>query len=154
MAAIIGLLVAIVAHFSARWQIRASVRSAEWQAWSESLRKAIANYLATEAMARSFNRLEKADPSSSIDRIEEIMRLSWHIDLLLNPQEEDHSRLSSLLKTMNDTINRNDIRSRVVDTQIDDLRHQVLDLSRTIVKRKWERLPTQEAWRKKFGLKS
>jgi hypothetical protein len=117
----------------------ASVVSANRQAWINSLRNAIADYLAKEAMARNLNRVSYSDPSSLV-RIEEIMRLAWRIDLLLNPQEEDHSRLVTLLTTMTNTINRKDPCSPVVDKNIDDWRQQVIALSQTILKREWERV--------------
>ena len=129
----------VISLLIARRQIRASVISTNRQAWINSLREAIASFLAKEAIARNLNRLSHAD-SSSLGRIEEITRLKWHISLLINPQEEDHSRLDSLLDKLTNTINNNNPDSQDVDANIDDLRQEVIKLSQTIFKREWKRV--------------
>lgn len=134
VAVVVGPLVSI---WIARRQIRASVISPSRQAWINSLRDAITDYLAKQQIARNQNYFSHAD-AASLPRIEEIVRLNTRIELLINPNEADHARLAEMVSEMTNTTNRSAADAKGVD--IDRQRAEVIALSQSILKREWERV--------------
>ena len=127
----------IVSLRIARRHIRASVVSANRQAWINMLRDSIADYLAKQAMARDLNVLEHAD-DSSLPRIEELIRLNTRLELLINPKEADHAELVDLICQMTSTVNQQNEANK--DFDVDAARKRIIDLWQTILKREWERV--------------
>ena len=129
-AVILGPLVSI---YVVRVQVRASVVSANRQVWINTLRDTIAEYLAKQAMARNLNHLEHAD-NQSLSRIEEMLRLNTKIELLANPNEDDHAKLIQLICDLTNTTNRT---NAVSDSEIDASREKIISISQSILKREW-----------------
>ena len=134
VAVIVGPVVSV---YIARRQIRASVVSANRQAWINNLRDAIADYLAKQEMVRNLNVHGYAD-ESSFPRIEETVRLANRIELLINPKEEDHVELAHLICQMANTMNQQNEKNK--DFDVDMHRKRIVELSQAILKREWERV--------------
>jgi len=93
----------ILTIYVARKQIRASVVSTNRQAWINTVRGTLADYLAKQAMVRNLNKNCYAD-DESLPRIEETVRLTSRIELLMNPKEPDHSKLVELVCEMTNAL--------------------------------------------------
>ncbi len=133
-AVIIGPIVSVRL---ARRQIHASVVSASRQTWINNLRDAIADYLAKQQMVRNLNVHGYAD-ESSLPRIEETVRLTNRIELLINPKEQDHVELIALICRMTNTMNQQHEKNK--DFDVDGHRKRIVELSQAILKREWERV--------------
>jgi hypothetical protein len=125
----------LVSVYVARRQIRASVVSNSRQQWINSLRDAMAEFLAKNMMARTLNRQAHAD-ESSFPRYEETLRLGTKIELLLNPNEPEHAEVIKLIGEILSTTSR----SSCVPEDFDVQRHvdRIVELSQVIFKRAWD----------------
>ena len=134
LAVVVGPIVTV---YVARRQIRASVVSNNRQQWINQLRDTIADLLAKQQMARTLNSNFHSD-ERSLPRIEDVTRLGYKIQLLINPNESDHATLAdSIAKIINSMNMQNEQHSA-----FDIAKHaeQVLTLSQGILKREWERV--------------
>ena len=128
----------------ARDQMRSSLKTADKQitapmrqAWINKLRELLAKFTSTS----THYHVEGVDVRPS-EQIEALGLLLDHIRLMLNPTEDDHQRLEKLIYEMLIRISGKKANSN----EFADLREEVIDLSRTILKREWDRVkePMQE----------
>jgi hypothetical protein len=127
-------------------QVIATVVSTNRQDWINKLRDSLADFLSKEMMARTYNRLHHADDESS-NRIQEVLRLNFKVNLLINPKEPDHASLVESIDKLTNTIDGsgrppNEIEE--IDKHMKRLRDETVALSQVILKREWERVKSGE----------
>ena len=114
-------------------QITAQMR----QAWINKLRELLA-----ELTSKSRHYYAAGFDDRSDEEYQRVNFLEVHIQLMLNPNEDDHQRLEMLMRRMVNSLDqgRND--------EFRDLHPEVLDLSRKILKREWDRVkePRQQRY--------
>jgi hypothetical protein len=122
-------------------QIRASVVSNNRQQWINTLRDTIADFIAKQVMVRTRNEKSFAN-DDSFPRMEEMLRLAYKIQLLINPTEKDHAELVELIFDMANTVSRTSPRPKEFD--LNRIVQRVVDLSQAILKREWDRVKCGE----------
>jgi hypothetical protein len=119
-------------------QIRASVISANRQRWIDRLRDQLSE-LITQLM---FVNLEMGSKLSTADeimaKIERAHIIENKIKLLLNPHEEDHTRLVALLRVGIENVYKTD--KQQVSWKPYEWQGAVISLSQEILKREWVRV--------------
>ena len=144
IAAITALLAVILGPLVTVWvtqrQSRIALRSQNRQAWINSLRDCIAEYVSLASVG-----LTHSSQKDLQARAKELMLLESKILLMLNPKEEDHQRLILLLVECRAAIAKS-IRSQPASDTDDVFLHlnKVIPLSQTILKREWERVKRAE----------
>ncbi len=145
LAVVVGPIVMLLI---AKRQITASVVSANRQAWIKDLRDEIATLIAE--YERSIHRLHviklEGHSPESVSRFLEFMhnanRCQLRIELLLNPTEHDHSRLtetiSAFIASMSEFID--DPGSPRDPEKMKVAKKEILRLAQAIFKREWERV--------------
>jgi len=122
-------------------QIRAQTVSANRQAWINTLRENLAEFLSQTA-AINLPGMSSIDVDSERFRqmVEQLTLIEGRIKLSVNPNEEDHVLLVELL----------DRAVRVADTRprqpttLANLTEEIVRLSQTVLKREWERVKSGE----------
>ena len=80
----------------------------------------------------------------SIPRIEEMVQLNYKIELLINPNEEDHARLAQLVTDIASSLRLAKVEKANIDTNLDEKRGELISLSQKILKREWKRVKKGE----------
>ena len=106
-------------------QITAQMR----QAWINKLRELLA-----ELTSKSLHYYVAGFEDRSDEEYQRVKFLETHIQLMLNPNEDDHQRLEMLMRRMVNSLDRER------NDEFRDLYPKVLDLSRKILKREWDRV--------------
>ena len=124
----------------------ASVLSSNRQAWINDLRGALAGYVAkcwSIWMGRMGARGtgDREDVEGSELRIAEAIRLESQIELMLNPNEEDHKALAAAMRDARDALTDESLESGV---EFEGVCRRVLTLARPVLKREWVRVKQGE----------
>ncbi|MCP3902066.1 MAG: hypothetical protein GY715_00400 [Planctomycetes bacterium] len=126
-----------VAYWVARKQIHASVVSSNRQVWINTLRDVLTEFLAASTMTHSLAAASYAD-NKSLPRIESLLELARKIELLINPKEADHEKLSDLVSEVaNELRNAHD---EGATQELQRRQEQIVSLAQDILKREWERV--------------
>ena len=142
LAVVVGPCVALKV---ARRQIRASLEAAGKQitapmrqAWIDKLRELLAELTANTVHGRAAGGIGKRHSEENT----RLFLLLAHIQLMLNPEEADHQRLEELMRKMVAEIKD----EQGSQDELSALRAELIALSRTILKREWNRVkePLQE----------
>ncbi len=133
----------IVSFKIAKRQISASTVTISRQRWINDLRDAIADFNAKASMIYSLARNNYAD-EHSIPRIEEMVQLNYKIELLINPNEEDHARLAQLVTNIASSLRLAKVKKANIDTNLDEKQGELISLSQKILKREWKRVKKGE----------
>ena len=119
-----------------RSQLNVSVLSKNRQDWINTLRDSISEYVSIITNWAINGSIEEKNKNNNIIN-ERLLFLKSKIELLINPKEDDHTKLVNLL----DQILKNII--HCVDgheSDIDNLLREITNVSQTILKREWERV--------------
>ena len=146
-AAIAGLAIVVgplVSLYVARRQIRASVVSNSRQQWINNLRDSLSEFLAKQMMARGLTAKDNADdsPLPRLERIEEVTRLAFKIQLLLSQGEKDQDELEDLVFAMLNTLNQQKDENRKFDAQA--CMDRINLVARSVIKAEWKRVASGE----------
>ena len=129
----------IVSLWVARRQIRASVISANRQAWVNALRESIAEFLSQVNLASSIQRAGGND-EAVFERTQRIMQLNCTIDLLINPKESDHADLARLITEATNAMTGPLGNEADEPQKWDERNRKITELSQRILKHEWERV--------------
>lgn len=140
MAVIVG---PIISWNIAKRQIIASTVTTSRQQWINALRDAIADFSAKASMIYSLAKNRYAN-EQSIQRIEELVQLNYKIELLINPNEADHAKLSQLVNGIASSLKLAKVEDSSLDTSLDQKQSELVSLSQKILKREWERVKKSE----------
>ena len=108
-------------------QITAPMR----QAWINKLRELLAEFT-SKAAHHYYTDLESVTAKDGL----RLSLLETHIQLMLNPKEADHQRVEMLMGEMVDEI----LSEKGKQSEFEDLRTEMITLSREILKREWDRV--------------
>ena len=130
--------------WSARKQANVSVLSNNRQAWINTLRDQIAEFISIGAQFHSGDWSARGREAFD-DKFERLVFIESKIKLLLNPNEEDHTRLVSLLERARNTLGNHgaDSEGRRFPEWA-ELYQEFVPLAQEILKREWERVKKQE----------
>jgi hypothetical protein len=137
-----------VSYTIAKKQINASTVSLNRQQWINTLRDTIADFVSKSSMVYCLGLKHYAD-GQSVPRLEQLNLLSHKIVLSLNPNEDDHKKLSAI---MNDIISyivnslkeRKDTGATEVNPIIDEKKNELIGVAQKILKREWNRVKRGE----------
>ncbi len=139
-AIIIGSIVSLKI---AKRQISASTVTTSRQQWINNLRDTIADFLAKTSMVYCLAKKHYAN-DQSIPRIEQVSQLNNRIHLLINPNEDDHAKLASLVDDISKSLKLAQTEGKDLIRDFGDKQDEVLILSQKILKREWERVKSGE----------
>ena len=129
-------------------QIQASVVSANRQDWINTLRNNISEFQTKAKIATVESKLASdlrsefaADPNSFDDAMKEITLLANRIELLINPNEDDHSTLIDKVNELLEFCSSGDPTN---NEKHDRLQDQITSVGQQILKREWERVKQGE----------
>jgi hypothetical protein len=137
IAVVMGPLVSL---WAARRQSRVTVLSANRQAWINTLRDLIAECMAISGFIHIADWSDRKQ-SEFDEKMERFALLVAKIRLMLNPNEQDHKRLSEMLGQLMKSMRSLNEKDPVKGAQ---LMKDFLPLSQTILKREWERVKRVE----------
>ena len=137
IAVVMGPLVSL---WAARRQSRVTVLSANRQAWINTLRDLIAECMAISGFIHIADWSDRKQ-SEFDEKMERFALLVAKIRLMLNPNEQDHKRLSEMLGQLMNSMRSLNEKDPVKGAQ---LMKDFLSLSQTILKREWERVKRVE----------
>ena len=132
------LLGPLVSIWVAQKQARVSVLSGNRQAWINSLRDQIAEFISVLAVMHSANWTSRTDKDYD-DEFKRILLLSFKVQLMLNPEEEDHKKLSDLLIAAQTTLSSAEGNNSTEGAKITC---DIVPLAQSILKREWVRVKT------------
>lgn len=133
------LLGPLVSLWVARKQASVSVLSANRQAWINTLRDQIAEFLSVLAVVHAGEWAERTEKEYD-EELKRLVLLVSKVKLMLNPKEEDHQRLSILLSKAAQTVRARAKEEKQKSTEGMQLAAEVLPLAQSILKREWERV--------------
>ena len=138
------LLSPLVSLWAAQRQSRVAVLSVNRQAWINALRDLISEYISIVGLVHSGDWSSKTENEFD-KKMERLSFLQSKIRLMLNPSEDDHNQLCTLLKDLLNGIGGRATRGEKRDperarTIVDD----VVPLAQSILKREWERVKRVE----------
>jgi hypothetical protein len=136
--ALAASITALVSLRIAKSQIRATVLSGNRKKWIDQVRAQIAEFMALcitiyVPKSRQKNASEMDSVASSLDRL---YLIKFTIELLINPKEEDHKNLCSLL----DQAVSNLARSEPNNIELEKTLSRIKETSQAILKREWIRV--------------
>lgn len=137
IAVVLGPLVSL---WAARRQSRVTVLSANRQAWINTLRDLIAECMAISGFIHIADWSDRKQ-SEFDEKMERFALVVAKIRLMLNPNEQDHKRLSEILGQLMNTLRSLKEKDPVKGAQ---LMKDFVPLSQTILKREWERVKRVE----------
>ncbi len=137
IAVVMGPLVSL---WAARRQSRVTVLSANRQAWINTLRDLIAECVAISGFIHIADWSDRKQ-SEFDEKMERFALVVAKIRLMLNPNEQDHKRLSEMLGQLMNSMRSLNEKDPVKGAQ---LMKDFLPLSQTILKREWERVKRVE----------
>jgi hypothetical protein len=128
----------------AKRQISASTITTSRQQWINNLRETISDFLAKANTVYGLAKNHYAN-EQSILRIEQLAQLNYKIHLLINPNEEDHSKLARLVDYISSSLNKL-AKTEDIDLihEVGDKQEELIKLSQQILKREWERVKAGE----------
>jgi hypothetical protein len=133
----------IISWKIAKRQISASTVTTSRQQWINTLRDAISDFSAKASMIYCLAKNQYAD-EQSIPRIEGMLQLNYKIELLINPNEEDHAILAQLVTDIASSLMLAKVKKAEIDTDLDKKQAEIVSLSQKIFKREWERVKKGE----------
>ncbi len=133
------LLGPLVSLWVAQKQASVSVLSANRQAWINTLRDQIAEFLSILAVIHAGEWGQRTEKEYD-EELKRLILLVSKIKLMLNPKEEDHKRLSSLLSQAAQTVRARAKDEKLKSAEGVQVGAEVLPLAQSILKREWERV--------------
>ncbi len=136
-AVVLGPLVSL---WAAQKQSRVAVLSGNRQAWINTLRDLIAEYISIVAVVHAGDWVHKSEEEFD-QKLERLTLIRTKIMLMINPNEEDHDRLVKLLVAISQTLGGRAAAREKRDMQkAGELHNKLYPLAQAILKREWERV--------------
>jgi hypothetical protein len=133
--ALLAILFApIIQLIISKRQINSSVLSKNRQEWINTLRDSISEFISAITMIDDKKISTNEQFDSHTTKLERILYINTKINLLINPNEEDHILLAEKLKRLLELYVKPDNNEKI--KVIDD----TVELSQKILKREWERV--------------
>jgi len=129
----------------ARQQIHAELVSASRQQWINALRDAVAEFLATALMVgvRRAETVQDEAVGEQSQRLARVALLRTKINLLVNPNEADHQRLTALIETATKAVLSIKAADDATASGFGDTQRQIIQVTQQVLKREWERVKSE-----------
>jgi len=143
--ALVAVIVGPIVSFKiAKRQISASTVTISRQHWINDLRDAIADFNAKASMIYGLKSNNYAD-EHSIPKIEELVQLNYKIELLINPNEEDHAKIVKIVDHITTSLCRlAKVRAEKIGSDLDGKKEELISLAQKVLKSEWERVKKGE----------
>ena len=134
----------------ARFEFRTNVLSVNRQKWIDTMRDLVAS-LNSQLLIAAALRQTVAEPTGLIiardpelsKRVENLLRTVSKIELMLNPQEQDHQQLNVLMKEAIDQL-RSPLLEDSVEDRIEVISRDITQVLQGILKQEWARVKRGE----------
>ncbi len=138
LAVLVGPAVAIIV---AKLQIKASLVSANRQAWINDLRRTLADYMGKQVVwSHRENPVSEAERHVYVTELEQLQSLLSRAEMLLNPDERGHQELSMLINLIGAELLDHPAGAGPDIPKLIGLRRQVINASWSIFKQEWEKI--------------
>lgn len=130
----------IVSLYVARRQIRASVVSTNRQAWINSLRDAIADFMTAEQivfLSKNTGFFNNADAEKAFEKM---ILLVYRIRLLVNSKEPNHTKLLELLRKESEELAKALSSQPNEHNKRQSYDEEIITLAQIILKKEWVRV--------------
>jgi hypothetical protein len=104
------------------------------QQWIDNLRNSISVFIA-KAEVISLMDFEEDEPYT--EQFEELCQMQYKIELLLNPLEDNHNEIISLLESIREIIHDEKISDARMDKELSRNIDDLLDITKTVLKEEW-----------------
>lgn len=132
------ILSPFVSLFIARKQINTTVLSSNRQLWINTLRDQISELLSLFMLMNVGHKVKLIGREEFLQKLERSLLLEARIKLLINPKEEDHAELITLIRMAIEEIFRDTKESDLA--QLRKVCESIISKSQTILKKEWERV--------------
>ncbi len=127
-------------------QFKTNVLSVNRQKWIEALRDLVSS-LNSQLLTAAVMRQSLEEPAHIViardpdlfRRVEGLMRTATHIELMLNPLEQDHQRLNALMQESIDQLRRPSP-GHDVEARVERLTRDIIQVTQAILKQEWGRV--------------
>ena len=130
----------VITVYVAKRQIRASVVSANRQAWINRLRDELSKFVRDVKHVPSAQSAGALTPAEAIGRCEETLLREEVIRLLLNPNEAEHQELLRLMANAREQMLSAVNKQRGLAPQLTKATEPIVALAQQILKTEWERV--------------
>ena len=137
-AVILGPLVSLKI---ANGQSRVKTLSENRQAWINLLRDTLSEYISAMVHTSAHQAQAERDARETLECLKKLSELHTKIELMLNPNENDHLELMKVLDESSKLAWRDNVQDITQMPIISaNLRVKIVELSQSILKREWERV--------------
>lgn len=128
----------IISIYIAKRQIHASIVSANRQKWIDSLRDHLTDLITAMRFLGLHRNLDHIEEMEFIERFQHLVLLETKINLLLNPHEADHKKLTETIRKGIEAIFAGD--DKVKRQGVLAASDSVIQQSQAILEREWQRV--------------
>ena len=137
-------LAPMISVYVAKRQIRASVVSANRQAWINRLRDELAFFVCEVRLVPSTYAADAIALPEAIKRYEGMMLKEGTVKLLLNPTEVEHIELLRLMKAAVETAQEAINKKQGMAKELDQSADLIVSQSQKVLKAEWDRVKSGE----------
>lgn len=130
---IIPIIIGYITYLIAKKQITNAGVTQFRQQWIDNLRTAISDYISKAEFLLLEIKTNKRNEQQLIDIYQELLRLRYKIDLMLNQKEEDHKKIVAFLVSIRNGIY--DDKVSIIDLQTNI--SQLNEFAKTVLKQEW-----------------
>ncbi|MFN8231155.1 MAG: hypothetical protein U0V03_09575 [Bacteroidia bacterium] len=130
---IIPILVSFLTYFIAKKQITNAGVTQFRQQWIDNLRNCISEYISKAEFLLLEIKINNKNEQSLVDIYQDLIKLRYKIDLMLNPNEDDHKKIIEYLKNIRNGIYDNNVTAENIQTEI----AQLNEFTKTVLKKEW-----------------
>jgi hypothetical protein len=139
LTALVAVIVSpIVSIYVTRRQIKASIVSTNRQKWIDQLRDHLAELITLVRFLNLHKSFEEVSKEEWFANLQKASLIESKINLLLNPNESDHTALCKTIREALVTMLKDEEESK--SPTLVELTNSVLKQSQAILKREWERV--------------
>ena len=130
----IPLIIGWITFIIAKRQIRGSGVTQFRQQWINDLRESISLFI---TKAELISMLDLDDDETYFDCFEELSQTQNKIELMLNPEEDDHNEVIAILDNMRELAHDEKLREDKLEARMNKEIEKLLAVSKRVLKREW-----------------
>lgn len=104
------------------------------QQWIDNLRESISIFI---AKAEMISMLDLDDDDGYLEHFKELSQTHHKIELMLNPEEDDHNKIIEKLDEIRELIHDEEIGEDELEEKLDNVIVELLEVSKRTLKREW-----------------
>lgn len=131
---VIPIIIGFITYLIAKNQIRNAGVTQFRQQWIENLRKSISDFIGkVEYLSMEIKQNNRND-QTIVDMYQDLVRLRYKIDLMLNPKEDDHKLIIEKIIKLRNGLYKPEISTTDIQNEITSLTSTTKD----VLKREWK----------------